>query len=88
MGRATFKGNEAKSKMKHPSDIARRGLNTGAIDLRPTALPVRAWRRPVMLLWNMLPSINIRGILDETIGISSSQAMSFRHNRLSDCTVV
>ena len=41
MGRATSKGNGAKSKMKHPSDIAGRGLNLGDIDMWPTALPVR-----------------------------------------------
>ena len=33
MGRATSKGNEAKSKTKQPSDIPRRDLNAGGSDL-------------------------------------------------------
>jgi len=46
MGWAAFKGNVVKWKMKHHSDIAWQGMNTGAIDLWPTMLPVSSWRCP------------------------------------------
>ena len=41
MGRATSKGNEAKSKMKHPSDSPSQSSNSGGSDLWSNALPVR-----------------------------------------------
>ena len=55
MGRATSKGNEAKRKMKHPSDIVRpafyrSGFGAGAIDLWPIALPVTPRRQEVQHL--------------------------------------
>ncbi|KAK2149188.1 hypothetical protein LSH36_463g04007 [Paralvinella palmiformis] len=40
MGRATSKGNEEKSKMKQPSDMLRRDLNTRGIDLWSNVLPL------------------------------------------------
>ena len=38
MGRATSKGNEAKSKMKHPSDVHTPDLNSGGSDLWSNAI--------------------------------------------------
>jgi len=41
MGRATSKGNEAKSRMKQPSDMRpRRDSNTGGSDLWSNTLPL------------------------------------------------
>ena len=46
IGGATSNGNEAKLKMKHPSDI----LKPGAIDMWPTTLPVRSWRGLIIIV--------------------------------------
>ena len=40
MGRATSKANEAKSKMKQPSDMPHRDSNTGGSDLWSNKLPL------------------------------------------------
>ena len=46
MGRVISKGNEAKSKMKHPSDMPTPRFNLSDGDLWSNALPTRPWRHP------------------------------------------
>ena len=46
MGQLTFKGNETKWKMKHPSNIVDQSLNAGSTDMWATTLPIRPWIRP------------------------------------------
>jgi len=46
MGGATAKCNEAKSKMKHPSDMPTQRFKLGGSDLWSNTLPSRPWRRP------------------------------------------
>ena len=48
-GRATSKGNEAKSKMKHPSETCQDG-NSGGNDLWSNELPTRPRSRPQMFM--------------------------------------
>ena len=46
MGRASSKVNEAKSKMKHPSDMPTPRFELGGSDLWSNALPVGPQRHP------------------------------------------
>ena len=45
-GQTTCIGNDAKPKMKHPSDIPTQDSNSGCSDLWSNALPVKLRRRP------------------------------------------
>ena len=49
--------------MKYPSDIIRRGLNPGVIDLWPTALPVRPWSYYDVFYCSMFSMYNVESLL-------------------------
>jgi len=86
MAQATSKGNEAKSKMKHPSYMPTRDTNSGGSDRSSNALSTSQPRRPLAIKCNTKITYSV-WCCDAMIKDGRREEMS-KFAELSECTLI